>query len=194
MQTELLSKATRATRPDGDDAWESLVNEYSPTLWAITKQYRLNDADSSDAVQVTWLRLLEHVDEIREPDRLAGWLATTVRRICIATGRAKRRQSDHDPVDLDYAHVRRERSEEGCPERAALRSEHVTLVQQALEELPAPQRRLIRLLMSSPTPSYRDVAAQLGVPIGSIGPTRARILARMRAALADLGLEDPVLG
>ena len=186
---------TANVRTGDHDAWVTLVEEYSRTLWAIAKQYRLNDAEAADAVQTTWLRLLEHVDEIREPDRIAGWLATTVRRICLEAGRrTTRSQPVRDPLEhSQLAPVHQDGSDENCPERAALRGEHVVLVRQVLAELPEPHQRLIRLLMSSPTPSYRDVAAQLGMPVGSIGPTRARILARMRAELTALGLEDLVL-
>ena len=101
---------------------------------------------------------------------------------------------ENDPLEHSQAApVCQERSDENCPERAALRGERVILVWLVLAELSEPHQRLIRLLMSSPTPSYRDVSAQLGMPVGSIGPTRARILARMRAKLAALGLEDLVL-
>ena len=187
----------RVARHGDHDAWEALVEEYSRTLWAITKQYRLNDAEAADAVQTTWLRLLEHVDEIRESDRIAGWLATTVRRLCMETDRrTKRWQPVHDPHEhSQVAPACQQASDETyCPERAALRGEHAILVRQVLAELSEPHQRLIRLLMSSPSPSYRDVAAELSMPVGSIGPTRARILARMRDRLATLGLEDLVLG
>lgn len=184
----------RGARPADEREWEALVGEYGPTLWAITKQFRLDDAESADAVQTTWLRLLEHADEIRDPERLAGWLVTTLRRVCLGSTRPTPRRPQALPAiegsrDLPVGRV----GDEGCPERALLDVEHTALLRQAVAELPEGHQRLLGLLMASTRPSYGEIATELGMPVGSIGPTRARILAVVRTRLAAAGLHDLVL-
>jgi RNA polymerase sigma factor (sigma-70 family) len=141
---------------------------------------------------MTWLRLVEHLSAIREPDRLAGWLATTTRRECLAILRKADREQPTDAcddrlgtsADPDWA------PDEAGPEVIAVRQDHRVLVRRALATLPEQHRRLIGLLACSPPPSYQEISAGLGMPTGSIGPTRKRILARLRAELEAAGLHD----
>ncbi len=181
---------------EGDRAaWEMLVTEYSGLLWAVTRRFRLDEAQRADAVQTTWLRLFEHLDDIREPESLPGWLATTVRRVCLESLRGSKRE---EPIESLHEHAgsvgaRNAEPDDTCPVRSALRREHQALVRRVLAELPDKHRRLMNLLLAAPAPSYREVSAQLGMPVGSIGPTRARILARMREMLAASDLNDLAL-
>jgi RNA polymerase sigma factor (sigma-70 family) len=181
---------------EGDPtAWDAIVDQYAGLLWAVVRGFRLNEAQAADVVQTTWLRLVEHIADLREPAHVAGWLKTTAHRLCLQTIRQSRRQLLVD-CDEDHARtsgVRFDDLEQDGPEASALRSEEVALVRRAMADLPDRQRQLLELLVASPPISYRDISAQLGMPVGSIGPTRARILAHLREALASVGLHDLVL-
>ena len=192
--TESAAIVRRACEGDRD-AWEQLVAEYTGLLWGVARRYRLDDAQRADAVQTTWLRLFEHLGDLREPERLPGWLATTVRRTCLEALRgAKREQPVEFLTELPaMADPRGAGTEDDSPERSAVRREHQTIIRHVLAELPEEQQRLMRLLHAAPAPSYQQVSAQLGMPVGSIGPTRARILAKLRALLVASELQDVAL-
>ena len=126
---------------------------------------------------------------------MAGWLKTTAHRVCLQVIRQGGREQltdweeDRGPV----SGVRFEGPDEDGPEAAAMRQEQQVLVRRALAELPDRHRQLMELLVASPPISYQDISARLGMPVGSIGPTRARILARLRETLATVGLQDLAL-
>jgi RNA polymerase sigma factor (sigma-70 family) len=181
---------------EGDPtAWNAIVDEFSGLLWSVVRGFRLNEAQSADAVQTTWLRLVEHIADLREPEHVAGWLKTTAHRVCLQVIRQGGREQltdweeDRGPV----SGVRYEGPDEDGPEAAAMRQEQQVLVRRALAELPDRHRQLMELLVASPPISYQDISARLGMPVGSIGPTRARILTRMRETLATVGLQDLAL-
>ncbi|WP_448620898.1 RNA polymerase sigma factor [Geodermatophilus sp. URMC 65] len=181
---------------EGDPAaWNAIVDEFSGLLWSVVRGFRLNEAQSADAVQTTWLRLVEHIADLREPEHVAGWLKTTAHRVCLQVIRQGGREQltdweeDRGPV----SGVRYEGPDEDGPEAAAMRQEQQVLVRRALAELPDRHRQLMELLVASPPISYQDISARLGMPVGSIGPTRARILARLRETLATVGLQDLAL-
>ena len=177
----LLAAAAR----DDQSAWDALVRQFSGLLWSIARGYRLSDADAADAVQCTWIKLVEHLDRITEPERLAGWLCTTARHECLQllrrSGRlpqpAEEIADSPDPAPaLDHDLIVGERD-------AAL--------WRVFEELPDRCRRLLRVLMASPPPAYADVALALDMPVGSIGPIRQRCLGRLKALVkGDSLLED----
>ena len=164
-------------------AWEALTDRFTNLLWSIARGLGLGEADAADAVQTTWLRLVENMHTIRDPDRVGGWLATSVRRECYDILRRSARMQPGtpdgadgwegiaDPADpLDFALLRDERD-------AALWS--------AVGALRPACRRLLRGLMADPPPSYAEVAAALDIPVGSIGPTRSRCLTCLRQRLAE---------
>ena len=187
---DLVRRAARGEQP----AWQAIVEQYSRLVWSVARGYRLSEAQTADAVQTTWLRLIEHLPEIREPDRLAGWLRTTAQRVCLAMLREQRRE---EPVEFCERHLptdgRRPDGEEAGPEESAVRLDHQLLVRRAVATLPQRHQALLGLLVS-PTPvSYQEISAGLGMPVGSIGPTRARILARLRLELETAGLHDAAL-
>ncbi len=170
--SELLAAAAR-----GDQAaWDLLVEGHAGLLWSIARGYRLNTADAADAVQNTWLRLVEHLDRIAEPERLAGWLATTARRECLHVLRRAGRNMPGGGTEL------LEQLPDGAPSLDAdlLLDERDAALWRALATLSDRCRRLLRVLMASPPPSYTEVAAALDMRIGSIGPTRQRCLDRLR--------------
>ena len=181
---------------EGDPAaWNAIVDEYAGLLWSVVRGFRLNDAQAADAVQTTWLRLVEHIADLREPGHVAGWLKTTAQRVCLQVIRQGGREqlTDWDEDRGAGSGVRYDGSDEDGPEVAALRREQQELVRRALAELPDRHRQLMELLLASPAISYQEIGARLGMPVGSIGPTRARILARLRESLATAGLQDLAL-
>jgi RNA polymerase sigma factor (sigma-70 family) len=191
---DVATLVRRASTGDGR-AWDVLVAEYSGLVWSVARSFRLSEAQTADAVQTTWLRLVEHLSEIREPERIAGWLRTTARRACLATLRDAGREQPTDTCDRDAETVQDGAgvAVEPGPELCALRRDQEVLVRRAVATLPARQRQLIELLVASPPPSYEQISAGLGIPVGSIGPTRARALARLRAVLETAGLHDVAL-
>jgi RNA polymerase sigma factor (sigma-70 family) len=169
-------------------AWQNLVERYGWLLRSTAARFRLTPAEADDAVQTTWLRLVEHLDRIDDPSRLPGWLATTVRRECLRTlRRSKREQPSFDEDGLPDV------PDDAAPlDAALLDEERDAALWRALDQMPARCRLLIRVLMASPPPSYAEVAAALDMPIGSIGPTRQRCLDRLRRiAEAEGALVDP---
>lgn len=166
---------------DGDTgAWEQLVDAYSGVIWAVTRGFRLGDADANDVVQTTWLRLLEHLDSLNDPTRVGAWLATTARREClriVALAKRTRVAGDDDHL-LEFVDVTH-------PEVDArlIAAEQAIEVRRAMNRLPRHWRELMLALMSDPSPSYVEISARLGIPIGSIGPTRGRALRRLHELL-----------
>jgi RNA polymerase sigma factor (sigma-70 family) len=166
---------------DGDKAaWERLVDQYSRLIWAITRDFRLAEIDAADVVQTTWLRLLEHIGRIEYPERIASWLATTARHECLRHLAASKRVmlvEDHDAT-FAYSHEHQPDVEERL-----LAGERAQEVRAAVSTLPTRSRQLLELLMADPPVSYTEISDQLGLPIGSIGPTRGRCLERLRLIL-----------
>lgn len=155
---------------DGDgDAWARLVERHSGLLWSIARSYGLNDADAGDAVQTTWLRLVERIDELREPAAAACWLATTARNESLRLARRRGRALPTVPAP---------REPEPDPARVVAARERLGMVGAALERLPLRCRTLLRLFALAP--SHAEMAAALGIPVGSVGPTRARCLESLR--------------
>jgi RNA polymerase sigma factor (sigma-70 family) len=160
-------------------AWNRLVDQYSRLLWSITASFKLVESDAADVVQTTWMRLIEHIDRIEQPARVGSWLASTARNECLRHLSARKRiVLVHEDSEFDGA-------DQHGPEvdEALLASERVRDVRQAMAHLPPQWRRLIEMLMADPPASYAEISDQLGVPIGSIGPTRGRCLARLRILL-----------
>jgi RNA polymerase sigma factor (sigma-70 family) len=165
---------------DGDpQAWERLVDQYARLIWSITVDYKLVESDAADVAQTTWLRLLEHIDRIEYPDRVGSWLAATARNECLRCLAAHKRViPSQDDVELSGAVSHGPEIDERL-----LADERARVVREALSRLPWRWRRLLELLMADPPRSYADISDELGLPIGSIGPTRARSLARLRILL-----------
>jgi RNA polymerase sigma factor (sigma-70 family) len=166
------------------------VERYSALLWSVARSHRLSDAQAADAVQATWLKLLEKIGTIKEPGRLAGWLRTTARRECLETMRRTGRERPSDPHSSEPVAPPTSDLVDGDPEASALRRERVELVRAAVQTLPEHSQQLLGLLVASPPLRYEEIGARLGMPVGSIGPTRARLLARLRTTLAAADLCD----
>ncbi len=163
---------------NGDkQAWDALVERYSPLIWSLCRRYRLGNADTEDAGQSVWLHLVDQLNKVRDPAALPGWLATTTRRECLRILRAAR-----DPLTAEHRlHA------EMLPDEQARTAEDELLVAErhaALHEaflvLSPDGQRLIALLIQDPPVPYAEISARLGIPIGSIGPNRRRCLDKLR--------------
>jgi RNA polymerase sigma factor (sigma-70 family) len=166
---------------DGDRAaWNALVDRYNGLVWSVARSYRLSSADASDVVQTTWLRLVEHLGRLQDPERVGAWLATTARRECLRTLRHSARtvavEAPPEPVT------------EPQPDAALLVQERDRALWQAFGGLSERCQALLRLLVADPPPSYEEVSAALDMPIGSIGPTRQRCLDRLRGLAEGHGV------
>jgi RNA polymerase sigma factor (sigma-70 family) len=163
-------------------AWDALVERYRPLVRAVASGYRLNGRDVEDIDQTVWLRLVENLDRIREPRALPKWLNITAGNECRRLTRTRQRTlligALDEPVQENGAEP------PGAPETDLLRRELAQTVQQGLAELPVAQQRVLRLLAGERQLSYREISRILVIPVGSIGPTRARGLARLRATVA----------
>jgi RNA polymerase sigma factor (sigma-70 family) len=140
----------------------------------IARSYRLSPADVDDVAQTAWLRLFNHIGRLREPAAVAGWLATTTRRECLHVLQVPMREWPTDDPELGDG------SDLADPERELLDAERRTVLGRALATLPARHRELMTLLATQPALDYQQVSKALAMPIGSIGPTRARSLARLQ--------------
>jgi RNA polymerase sigma factor (sigma-70 family) len=168
-------------------AWTALVEGFSGLVWSVARGYRLSSADAADVFQTVWLRLAEHIGRIEHPDRVGGWLATTARRESLRVSLASARVvlvPDASLVEFGLA-------DEGTPEQAVLDAEQAALdserakrLWRAFGELSARCQRLLRMLTATPPPRYADLGAALDMPVGSIGPTRARCLQQLRRRLS----------
>jgi RNA polymerase sigma factor (sigma-70 family) len=177
--TEVADTLRRAA--GGDElAWRELVGRYSGMLRSIARTFRLGAADVEDASQATWTLLVQHADEIRDPARIGGWLACTMRRECIRMT-ARNRHEVPVPETVDDPH-----SLADAADQPLLRSERAELVRSALARLPVRQRELLLALSPDPAPSYCDIAEVLSMAVGTIGPTRAKALRRMRDLLSGM--------
>lgn len=198
MGTELVAEATAARAPwddrtgtldvasvvrhaaEGDQrAWERLVELYGRLVWAMTREFRLDESDAADVAQTTWMRLLEHIDRLDHPERVGSWLAATARNECLRSLAGRKR------IVLVQDDVTLMTNLAGGPEidERLLTDERVQDVRDALSHLPGRWQRLLQLLMADPPVSYAEISDQLGIPIGSIGPTRGRCLETLRGLL-----------
>ncbi|HLK00604.1 MAG TPA: sigma-70 family RNA polymerase sigma factor [Streptosporangiaceae bacterium] len=183
----VIALVTRAVNSD-KDAWNEIVERYAPLVWSICARYQLKTQDIEDVGQTVWLLLVEQLGKLREPAALPGWLATTTQRECLRALTAARRTQDSGtlddapPVVVDAEAI----------EQEILAAERNAALRDALGELPVSCQQLLAMLISDPPRSYAEISATLRIPVGSIGPQRARCLERLRRsrALARLGASE----
>ena len=172
----LAELVVRAGRGD-QQAWRFLVERYANLVWSVARSHRLEHADAADVCQTTWLRLAEHLHTLRDPSRLPGWLATTARRESLRVIAGRRRETPGElPDEPD--------PDPGVgPETTVLTEDRDKRLWAAFASLSERCQKLLRVLSSTPELSYAEVGSVLGVPIGSIGPTRGRCLEALRRRL-----------
>ncbi len=172
-----------AARGDGD-AWAGLVDQFSGLVYSVARSYRLGPASTDDVVQTVWLRLAEHAGRIRDPERLAGWLATTTRNESVRAVRSRQRIAPlGDMTEFETA------SPAGVDDDL-LDAETLDEVLTAFAALDEETQRFLRLLCADPPLDYKTISEITGRPIGSIGPTRARCLKKLRNLLPEQERSD----
>ena len=183
-----LARLVDAARSGCPGAWRAVVDRFDAGLHAIARGYGLDAASVDDAVQQTWLAALTHLAALREPAALAGWLRSILHRECLRTlNRASREVPvvEHQLGEtVPAARVALRGAAPQLPEEEAIRNAQIAALRAALRRLPVREQALMELLSDTREHTYTEIARALDVPIGSIGPTRARCLAKLRPLLA----------
>ncbi len=172
-----VAELVRAARNGDQGSWNDLVDRFLPLVTRLIARFRLYGADAEDVNQTVWLRLVEHLDAIREPNAVPGWIATTTRHECLAVLRRRGKATPVDPLG-DSTLDRLVEEEDPCEE--LVRDERQRALRAGLAELSADRRALLLLMLEDPPPSYAEISRRLKMPVGSIGPTRARALDHLR--------------
>jgi RNA polymerase sigma factor (sigma-70 family) len=177
LSGEAITILVKAAGAGDQNAWNRLVEEFGSLIWAIARAHRLHDADAADVSQTTWVALHQHINKLNNPAGVGAWLATTARRECLAVLRGGQRRvlfgdscPEHEPP-------------EPPPGDALLVTERNEALWRSFSRLRASDQALLRLLTADPPTPYKEIAAALDMPIGSVGPTRQRALARLRELL-----------
>ena len=170
-------------------AWRAMTERYEPLLWWIARRYRLSAQDAEDAIQLTWLRCLEHSDQLTDAEKLDGWLATICRRECMRLATKARREVLQTELEMVRLIDDTPAQCDPCAE-ATLRDQCARL-HDAIMALPARQQMVLVELLKREEQSYLALSRRLGLPVGSIGPTRHRAVTRLRLdpRLADVASE-----
>lgn len=160
-------------------AWNDLVDRFSDMVWSVARSFRLDDATAKDVSQTVWLKLVENLDKISDPERLPGWLATTCRREALRVAKARDRMI---PTDFEYDVA----DDSPSFDEMLIDDEDQRAVTRAFKTLDATCRELLRLMTAEPALSYEELAEVTGRPIGSLGPTRARCLDKLKRAMSRI--------
>jgi RNA polymerase sigma factor (sigma-70 family) len=179
LDTTEVAGLVRGAAAGDRRSWERLVDQFARLIWSITAEFKLSESDAGDVAQTTWLRLLEHIHRIEYPDRVGSWLAATARNECLRSLAARKRVilAQDDEVLTGAMPAVPEIDER------ILADERDQVVRDALSRLPRRSQRLLELLMADPPTSYAEISTEMGLPVGSIGPTRGRCLAQLRVLL-----------
>jgi RNA polymerase sigma factor (sigma-70 family) len=178
-------------------AWDSIVVRFTPLVLSVTNRYRVAESDVADVAQTVWLRLVQNLDNLREPLALPGWISTTTRNECFRVLHSRRRLSPYDPlVESPADHGERREVTHIDLDEELLRAERHQALLAAFAELSDRHRELLVLLLEDPPLSYATISERLAMPVGAIGPTRARAVERLRSspALAALLETDDLTG
>ena len=189
MRDDPTVVALVARAAEGDPrAWADVVERYAPLVWSICTRFQLSNQDTEDVGQNVWLLLVEQLGKLREPAALPGWLATTTHRECLRVVTAAQK-SERLGTRLDEA---LQFVDDTAIDQEILIAERNAALRAAFAELPPRCRQLLRMLMADPAYSYAEISATLHIPVGSIGPQRARCLERLRQShvLTALGEDD----
>jgi RNA polymerase sigma factor (sigma-70 family) len=190
----VIELVTRA-RENDQAAWDELVERYTPLVWSVCRGFRLSDGDGGDVVQNVWLYLVEKLNTLREAAALPGWIVTTTRRECIRI----RRRGDLTTRQWDELDANQPALEDTTQvDQWLLAAERGAALREAFADLPLRSQQLMLLLIDDPPRPYAEISRILGIPIGAIGPSRARCLAKLRQHAAITALyadeRDPAGG
>jgi RNA polymerase sigma factor (sigma-70 family) len=180
-----LTSLVERARGGDSAAWNGIVDRFAGLVWAVARRHGLCNADAADVSQTTWLRLVENLDRVRDPERVGGWLATTARHEALRVLRISDRQVpsaheeltdlvtevDDDPIDGNLLTDERDRE-----------------LWELIALLPPRCQVLLTALTEASELSYVEIGQALDMPTGSIGPTRARCLEHLRRLAARRGI------
>ncbi|MEJ3743185.1 sigma-70 family RNA polymerase sigma factor [Actinomycetes bacterium KLBMP 9797] len=164
-----------------EDAWAALVSRFTPLIWSVVSGFHLRSGDAADVNQTVWLRLVEHLPRLREPAALPMWIAKTARHECLRVLRTSRRTWLFDPLTGSEA-VAGTWTEPGAApvDDRLLQAERQHALREAFAQLPSRCQELLGLMLHDPPLSYDEIGNRMGMPVGSVGPTRGRCLHRLR--------------
>jgi RNA polymerase sigma factor (sigma-70 family) len=155
-------------------AWQALMERFGARVRGVARRHGLGAHDVEDVAQATWIRLYERIGDVREPDAVGGWLETTARRESL---RVLRSGSREQLVEGEIVGIE---PDEPVNERRLVAAERDAALRSSVEELPGRQREVLTMMLAEPSLEYAEISRSLGIPHGSIGPTRQRGLARLR--------------
>ena len=178
---ELAAGAFADYRDGRSEAMSELVDSTTTLLWHTARAQGLSGPQAEDVVQNTWLSLVQHASGITDPAGVLKWLLTTTRREAWAVSKRARREDFRE--DLGDAMPDAATATRDEPAEVVVRSQEQGVLWQHFKDLPERCQQLLRVIALAERPDYAQVAEALGMPIGSIGPTRGRCLAKLRAAL-----------
>ena len=182
-----IEDLVRGAREGDQESWRDLVARHQPIIDAVNRRYRLSHEDGADVSQTVWLQLTSHLDSIREPRALPGWIKVTAEREAYRLIRIGRRTTSLEPIADFYegqsgpAELRFSGNTEEI-DTDLLRTEEQAAIRAGLATLKANQRDLLLMMVAEPAVPYAQISGQLGLPVGSIGPTRARCLRKLQSA------------
>lgn len=176
---DAAEEAFAAYRSGDEQRMGELVELLTPVLWHAARAAGAGPDEAQDAVQTTWVALVRHADSIRDPRAVLAWLLTTVRRRAIDAARRDRE------VVLDLTEQRHEQPDPAPEPSAQVElGDRQRILWRHVEALGDRCRQLLRIVAFAQRPDYDTIAQELGMPVGSIGPTRGRCLAKLRTLLA----------
>lgn len=178
-----LAILVEAANAHDQRAWERLFGDFTPTIQSIARRHRLSPFDLDEVVQRTWVAVVRHIGGVHNAASIGGWIATIARRECLAVIRDRARE-----IPSDVLHENKSPQIEA--DEALIRDQRRETVWLVASKLPARQRALLAALAAEPQLSQKQVSDRLGIPLGSIGPTRQRCFERMRKDPRIIGLLD----
>jgi len=178
VRTGLMAELVQAAASGDRNAWNELVDCFYPKVYAVARRHRLGPADAADVAQTTWLKLLEHLDRINHAERVGAWLVTTARRESLRMLRHAGRE-----VATEYRSFAATPAALPSPDAELLLEQRNAALWEAFHRLPSRAQDILRLLMGESSISYRELSELLGMPVGSIGPTRQRYLRQLRTLI-----------
>jgi RNA polymerase sigma factor (sigma-70 family) len=167
-------------------AWEKLVDKYRHLVYSVPRRMGLNEDESADVFQQSFLALFNNLDKIEDGGALPKWLGVTAARESLRHLRVSRRHVSEADVPLQEKLAR----EDATAESEAMRAVESEAIWRAVDSLGGRCTKLLRMLFAEEDPSYEEISQTLGIPVGAIGPTRARCLKKLREILEKLGYGD----
>ncbi|MGH3822189.1 MAG: RNA polymerase sigma factor [Pseudonocardiaceae bacterium] len=178
--TDSVTELLQGVRDRDPTAWKEIVRRYGKLVSTTVWSFRLQETDALDAVQTTWLRLVENAHRVKFPEKLGGWLVTTARHECLHI----LRQAKPAPDLIDVVPETVADPSVG-PEQRVIDADTARTLRKLVAELSPRRRTLLRALFTHNPPPYAEVARSVGIPPGAIGPTRARALQQLRDKLSE---------